>query len=64
MAGSCQFSQGFKSWMWIIEDSEADGSFWNEDLPSAKDTSVSLFHCLTHNLDYQVELYPLQGPFR
>ena len=56
MAGSCQFSQGFKSWMWIIEDSEADGSFWNEDLPSAKDTSVSLFHCLTHNLDYQAEL--------
>ena len=43
MAGSCQFSQGFKSWMWIIEDSEADGSFWNKDLPSAKDTSVSLF---------------------
>ena len=43
MAGSCQFFEGFKSWMWIIEDSEVDGSFQNEDLRSAKDTFVSLF---------------------
>ena len=28
--------------MWIIEDSELDDSLQNEDLHSAKDTSVSL----------------------
>ena len=42
MAGSCQFAEGFKSWMWIIEDSEVDDSLQNEDLCYAKDTSVSL----------------------
>ena len=43
MAGSCEFSKEFKSWMWIIEYSEVDSSFQNEDLRSAKDTYVSLF---------------------
>ena len=43
MAGSCEFSKEFKSWMWIIEDSKVDTSFQNEDLRSAKDTYVSLF---------------------